>query len=62
MIYTLLIIVIIFESFLLLRNAFKKNDGRLEIDEARDSYTIAITEDPERIKKKKHLKIKVLII
>ena len=62
MIYALLLIVIIFESFLLLKNAFKRNDGRLEIDESRDAYTIAITENPEKIKKKKHLKIKVLII
>ena len=62
MIYGILLCVIIFESFLLLRNAFIRNDGRLEIDEARDSYTIAITENPDKIKKKKHLKIKVLII
>lgn len=62
MIYALLVIVIIFESFLLLKSAFKRNDGRLEIDESRDAYTIAITENPEKIKKKKHLKIKVLII
>lgn len=62
MIYGILLCVIIFESFLLLKSAFKRNDGRLEIDESRDAYTIAITENPEKIKKKKHLKIKVLII
>ncbi len=62
MIYGILLCVIIFESFLLLKNAFKRNDGRLEVDVARDTWTVAITEDPDKIKKKKHLKIKVLII
>ena len=37
----------------------KRKDGRIEINEARDSWTIAITEDPERLKKKKYIKLKV---
>lgn len=51
--------IIIFESFLLLLCTFKRRDGRIEIDEARDSWTVAITEDPERIKKKKNIVLRV---
>lgn len=54
-----LLCVIIIESFLLLILTFKRKDGRLEIDEARDSWTIAITENPEKIKKKRSIRLKV---
>lgn len=54
-----LVIIVIFESFLLLVLALKKKDGRIVVDEARDSWTIAITENPEKIKKKRSIKLKV---
>lgn len=54
-----LLCVIIIESFLLLILTFKRKDGRIEIDEARDSWTIAITENPEKIKKKRSIRLKV---
>ena len=57
--YIALIAVIIFESILLLVCVFKRRDGRIEIDEARDSWTIAITENPDKIKKKRYIRLKV---
>ena len=54
-----LLLIIFIESFLLLLCTFKRRDGRIEIDEARDSWTVAITEDPERIKKKKNIVLRV---
>ena len=37
----------------------RKRDGKLTINEAADSYTITITTNPEEIKKKKCIKLRV---
>lgn len=55
----ILLSVIVIESFLLLVCTFKRYDGRIEIDEARDSWTVAITENPEKIKRKRYIRLKV---
>ena len=40
----------------------KKYDGALRINEARDSWEVAITEDPELIKLMKSIELKIEII
>ena len=58
-----LILIIILESlallFVVLKHFFKRFDGRLMIDEARDSWTVAITTDPAKVNKKKALELKI---
>jgi hypothetical protein len=57
----ILLFIVLLESILLLKGVFRKYDGRIEVDETRDSWTIAITENPDKINKKRYLKIKVMI-
>lgn len=63
---TILILVIIIESILLLlfvsKTFIHKYSGRLIIDEAADSWSISITDDPEIIKKYKYLRLKIELI
>ena len=43
-------------------NFHKKYDGTLRINEARDSWEVAITEDPELIKLIKIIELKIEIL
>ena len=59
----LLILCVIVETFLLLcfclQLLHKKYDGTLTIDEARDSWTVRITTDPEEVKFKESISLSV---
>lgn len=59
----LLILCVIVETFLLLcfglQLLHKKYDGTLTIDEARDSWTVHITTDPEEVKFKESISLSV---
>lgn len=54
-----LIIESIILLFLVLKRVFKHYDGKLVVDEARDSWTVTITTKPDRIKKKKSIELKI---
>ena len=60
---TILILLIIFESILLLlfvsKRFMHRYSGRLIIDEAADSWSISITENPEVIKHYKSIELKI---
>ena len=59
----LLIVIILIETFTItcmLVRIFvvdRKVDGKLTINEARDSWTISIKTEPEKLKKRKYLRL-----
>ena len=54
-----LIIESIILLFIVLKRVFKRFDGKLVVDEARDSWTVTITTKPGKVKKKKSIELKI---
>lgn len=54
-----LIIESIILLFLVLKRVFKHYDGKLVVDEARDSWTVTITTKPWKVIEKKSIELKI---